>query len=196
MSYGTFICSPSSKQQHIMKRVIKALVLINQSFCHVLTSEPALLLVRLVLLINIWHQSTSLKSTNNPYLSCWIALTQFECIGETCPPRVHTNCWLCCVCQTHRPLLVFLSLRIYFINTIRPPLLLFAQRALSVCPLPSFSWPVSWCVSTSQSLWDAFLACISRSQREPPAFGGEPCAKPRLVTWSRDRGTVLWSKEH
>lgn len=89
MSCGTFICSPSSKWEHIMKRVIRSLVLINQSFCHVLTSEPVQLLVRRLLLINSWHQSASLKSTNNPYLSCWIALTQFECIGEMCPPRVH-----------------------------------------------------------------------------------------------------------
>lgn len=39
-----------------------------------------------------------------------------------CPPCVHINayCWLCCICQIHRPLPVFVSLRIYFINTIRP----------------------------------------------------------------------------
>lgn len=39
---------------------------------------------------------------------------------EMCPPRLHFNCWLGCFCQIHRPLLIFLSLRIYFINTIRP----------------------------------------------------------------------------
>lgn len=56
------------KAERIMKRVIRPLVLINQSFCHVLTSEPVLLLVRLLLLINSWHQSRSLKSTNNHHL--------------------------------------------------------------------------------------------------------------------------------
>lgn len=38
-----------------------------------------------------------------------------------CPPYVHiyAHCWHCQVCQIHIHLLVFLSLRIYFINTIQ-----------------------------------------------------------------------------
>lgn len=183
-----------------MKGAISSLVLINQSFCHVLTSEPVLLVIRRSLLINNWHQSPSLKSTNKPYSSCSIACTQLE-LGK-CVHDVHiiAHCWLWCICQIHRPLLMFLSLRTYFINTLTQsdPSFVVCSVLLLVFSLPTFSWPVSRCVSASQSLWDAFLTRISKTQYEPTRLWWWAMCKAAFssLTWSRDRCTVLWSKEY
>lgn len=99
-----------------MKRLIRASVLINQSAMILLQSQFCL---SVFLLINSWHQSLSLKSTNNLHLNCQIALTHFEHIGETRPPCVHPSVHAAdCICQIHGPLIVFLHLRIYFINTV------------------------------------------------------------------------------
>lgn len=177
-----------------MKGVIRALELINQSFWHVLTSEQVLLVVRLSLLINTWHQSPSLKSTNKPYLSCSVAWTEFE-LGK-CVHNVHimAHCWLWCVCQIHRPLLTSLSLRIYFINTTRPS---FCCSTVGMSP-PCF---LLACLMVCKHK-PIPLRCFPRLHFQVPAWATRlwwwaMCkAAFSSLTWSRDRGTVLWSKEH
>ena len=93
-----------------------------------------------------------------------------------CPPCVHINahCWLWCARQTHRPLPVFSSAWEFTLLTQSDPAFVVCSVRASVCPRPSFSWPVSWCVSTSQSLWDAF----SRLHFQVPAWAA------RLWWWA------------
>lgn len=64
------------KADHIMKRLIKALVLINQSFCHVLSSEPDLL-IRVLFLVNSWLRFKRHKQSTLELLHCFDGIREY-----------------------------------------------------------------------------------------------------------------------
>lgn len=130
-------------------------------------------------LLKIGIKAQALKAQTNHTWVFSLSWTLLELLGK-CVLDVHIVAhW--CICQIHRPLLMFLSLRTNFINTLTQddPSVARCDCWYFCYPLPlGLSHGVEVQANPSEMLFSPVFPSPSMS---PPAFGGEPCAKPRLV---------------